>query len=84
MSDAVDKPKTKPMVALEEGICRLIDSPVGRPALLGSRCPKCTASYLPKRETCIACGQNGLDEAALSGRGKIWPFARAVEWLGEP
>jgi len=51
---------------------------------LGSRCPKCTAYYFPKRGIGVACGQNGLDEAALSGRGKIWPFARAVEWLGEP
>lgn len=89
MSDAQDEPKAKRMVALKEGIFRLPDSPDGKPVLLGSRCPKCAAYYFPKRHICIACGQNGLDEAELSPRGKIWTFTIARQtppgsWIEAP
>jgi uncharacterized OB-fold protein len=89
MSDAKDEAKTKRMVPLKEGIFRLPDSPDGKPVLLGSRCPKCAAYYFPKRHICIACGQNGLDEAELSPRGKIWTFTIARQtppgsWIEAP
>jgi uncharacterized OB-fold protein len=89
MSGAEDEPKIKRMVPLREGIFRLPDSPDGKPILLGSRCPKCAACYFPKRQICIACGQNGLDEAELSTRGKIWTFTIARQtppgsWIEAP
>jgi hypothetical protein len=65
------------MVPLRNGIFRLPDTPGGKPVLLGSRCPKCSAYYFPKRQICIACGQEGLDEAELSTRGKVWTYTIA-------
>ncbi|HUS82553.1 MAG TPA: Zn-ribbon domain-containing OB-fold protein [Dehalococcoidia bacterium] len=68
---------TKRMVPLREGIFRLPNTPEGKPVLVGSRCPKCGAHYFPRRQICIACGQNGLDEADLSTRGKVWTYTIA-------
>jgi uncharacterized OB-fold protein len=76
MSDTGES-STKRVVPLREGIFRLPDSPGGKPVLLGSRCPKCGAHYFPKRQICIACGQNGLGEADLSARGKVWTYTIA-------
>ena len=77
MSESGEGSKTKRMVPLREGIFRLPDTLEGKPVLLGSRCPKCSAYYFPKRQICIACGQNGLDEAELSARGKVWTYTIA-------
>jgi uncharacterized OB-fold protein len=76
MSDTGES-STKRVVPLREGIFRLPDSPGGKPVLLGSSCPKCGAHYFPKRQICIACGQNGLNEAELSPRGKVWTYTIA-------
>jgi len=76
MSDSGEE-STKHMVPLREGIFRLPDTPKGKPVLLGSRCPDCGAYYFPKRVICVACGQNGLDEAELSTRGKVWTYTIA-------
>jgi uncharacterized OB-fold protein len=65
------------MVPLRSGIFRLPETPDGKPVLLGSRCPNCGAYYFPKRHICIACGHEGLDEAELSGRGKVWTYTIA-------
>jgi len=77
MTDSGEGSTTKRMVPLREGIFRLPETPDGKPVLLGSRCPKCSAYYFPKRRICIACGQNGLDEAELSTRGKVWTYTIA-------
>ena len=76
MSDSGEG-STKHMVPLRAGIFRLPDTPEGKPVLLGSRCPKCGAYYFPKRYICIGCGHDGLDEAELSARGKVWTYTIA-------
>jgi uncharacterized OB-fold protein len=48
-----------------------------KPALIASRCPRCGEYFFPKRAICLACGQVGLDEAYLTGPGKIWTFTIA-------
>ena len=68
---------TRHMVPLRSGMMRLPDTPDGKPVLLGSRCPKCAVYYFPRRQICIACGQNGLDETDLSARGKVWTYTIA-------
>jgi uncharacterized OB-fold protein len=76
MTDSGEAP-AKHMVPLRAGIFRLPETPDGKPVLLGSRCPSCGAHYFPKRQICIACAHEGLDEAELSGRGKVWTYTIA-------
>jgi scaffold protein (connect acetoacetyl-CoA thiolase and HMG-CoA synthase) len=76
MADS-DKGSEKRMVPLRTGMFRVPDSPDGKPVLLGCRCPECGAYYYPKRYICITCGHEGLDEAELSGRGRVWTFSIA-------
>jgi uncharacterized OB-fold protein len=76
MTDS-EKTATKHMVPLREGIFRLPETADGKPVLLGSRCPECGSYYFPKRAICIACAHEGLDEAELNGRGKVWTFTIA-------
>jgi uncharacterized OB-fold protein len=64
-------------VPLREGIFRLPETADGKPVLLVSRCPACGSYYFPKRLICIACAHEGLEEAELSGRGKVWTFTIA-------
>ena len=73
----VKEGSAKQMVPLRAGIFRLPETPDGKPVLLGSRCPSFGAHYFPKRQICIACGHEGLDEAELSGRGKVWTYTIA-------
>lgn len=77
MTDTGDGPTTRRMVPLRAGVFRLPDTPDGKPVLLGSRCSECGAYYFPQRQICIACGRNGLDEAELSPRGKVWTYTIA-------
>lgn len=77
MTDAAESPKSKRMVPLGKGLFRLPERPDGKPVLLGSRCPSCDAHFFPQRQICLACGRNGLEEAELSGRGKVWTFTIA-------
>jgi uncharacterized OB-fold protein len=72
-----EKSPAKHMVPLREGIFRMPDTADGKPVLLGSRCPECGAYYFPKRHICIACSHEGLEEAELSGRGKVWTYTIA-------
>ena len=76
MTDS-EKGSAKGMVPLRPGMFRLPDTPDGKPVLLGSRCSACGAYYYPKRYICITCGHEGLEEAELSGRGKVWTFSIA-------
>jgi len=69
--------KPKRVVPLREGIFRIPASPGEKPALVGSRCPRCGEHFFPKRAICLACGQVGLGEAYLTGPGKIWTFTIA-------
>jgi len=65
------------MVPLREGIFRLPSGPDEEPALIGSRCQNCGDHFFPKRYICLSCGQEGIEETALGGRGKIWTYTVA-------
>jgi uncharacterized OB-fold protein len=77
MGETEESPKTKHMVPLGEGLFRLPERPDGKPVLLGSRCPSCGEHFFPQRQICLACGRNGLEEADLSGRGKVFTYTIA-------
>ena len=74
-SQADEKPKR--VVPLREGLFRIPANPGEKPALIGSRCPRCGEHFFPKRAICLACGQVGLEEVYLTGPGKIWTFTIA-------
>jgi len=67
----------KRLVPLREGIFRIPSGPGEKPALIGSRCPRCGDHFFPRRAICLACGRVGLEEAYLTGPGKIWTFTIA-------
>ncbi len=71
-TQADDKPKG--VVPLREGIFRIPRSPDEKPAIIACRCPRCGEYFFPKRAICLACGQVGLEEAYLTGPGKIYTF----------
>ena len=74
-TQANEKPKR--VVPLKEGLFRIPMSPGEKPALIGSRCPRCGEHFFPRRAICLACGQVGLEETYLTGPGKIWTFTIA-------
>jgi len=74
-TQANEKPKR--VVPLREGIFRIPTSPGEKSTLIASRCPRCGEHFFPKRAICLACGQVGLEEAYLTGPGKIWTFTIA-------
>ena len=74
-TQAGDKPQG--IVPLREGVFRIPTGPGEKPALIASRCPRCGEHFFPKRAICLACGQVGLEEAYLTGPGKIWTFTVA-------
>lgn len=74
-TQADDKPKG--MVPLREGIFRIPTSAGEKPAVIANRCPRCGEHFFPKRAICLACGQIGMEEAYLTGPGKIWTFTIA-------
>ena len=76
-TQADDKPKR--VVPLREGIFRIPESPGEKPALIASHCPRCGEHFFPKRAICLACGKVGLEEAYLTGPGRIWTFTIARE-----
>ncbi len=45
-----------------------------KPRLMGCRCPTCGECYFPKRQVCLACGQNGMEPALLGPSGKVSTF----------
>jgi uncharacterized protein len=48
--------------------------PGEKPQLIGCRCPRCGESYFPRRQICLACGQNGMERALLGPRGAVSTF----------
>ena len=64
-------------VPLRGGIFRLPSGPGEEAALIGSRCQKCGDHFFPKRSICLNCGQEDIEETALSRRGKIWTYTVA-------
>jgi scaffold protein (connect acetoacetyl-CoA thiolase and HMG-CoA synthase) len=67
----------KKIVPLREGIFRAPKTLEDKPVLVGSKCPNCGAYYFPRRHICISCAHEGLEEAELSGRGKVWTYTIA-------
>jgi uncharacterized OB-fold protein len=63
-------------LSLNERLVRL-DEASGRPYLVATRCPQCNYCFFPKRAICAACGNDGLEETALSGRGRLWSYSIA-------
>jgi uncharacterized OB-fold protein len=74
-TQADEKPKR--VVPLREGLFRIPEGPGEKPALIGSRCARCGEHFFPTRAICLACGQVGLEQAYLTGPGKIWTFTIA-------
>jgi len=52
----------------------LLTWPDGEPALLGGRCPSCTAVTFPLRSGCPRCGATGLERYPLSRAGALWTW----------
>jgi len=71
--------KAKRAVPLREGLFRIPAKAGEKPSLIASRCPRCGEHFYPRRVICLACGQVGLEEAYLTGPGKIWTFTIARE-----
>ena len=67
--------RTTAAVPLNERLFRLDEA--GLPVLLGCRCADCGHHFFPKRAICPGCGHIGLEEAALSSRGKVWSYTVA-------
>jgi uncharacterized OB-fold protein len=72
-----EAPAEKRMVPLREGIFRLPSAPGEEPAIIGSRCQNCGDHFFPKRNICLNCGQEEIEETDLSRRGKIWTYTVA-------
>ncbi|MHA2393180.1 MAG: Zn-ribbon domain-containing OB-fold protein [Promethearchaeota archaeon] len=43
--------------------------------LMGSKCQKCNATYVPPRKLCIECNSTELDWIEMSGKGKLAAFS---------
>ncbi|MFX0058687.1 MAG: Zn-ribbon domain-containing OB-fold protein [Candidatus Hodarchaeota archaeon] len=43
--------------------------------LMGSKCKKCNAMYVPPRKLCIECNSTELEWIEMSGKGKIAAFS---------
>lgn len=59
-------------------------SPDEKPQLLGSRCKYCSEIYFPvrKRDWCIHCQKQGLEEIRLGPKGKIASFTVVMQQPG--
>ena len=68
-------------VPLRPGIFRIPDKPGEKPYLLASRCRECGKHFFPQRVICLNCGTETLEEAPLSGRGRIYTFTVARQQL---
>jgi uncharacterized OB-fold protein len=43
--------------------------------LMGSKCQKCSAMYIPPRKLCITCNSTDLQWVEMSGKGKLVAFS---------
>lgn len=63
----------KRQIPLKEGLFRL-PSREREGYLIGSKCRTCGETFFPKRLYCAKCTSSGMDEVALSTRGKLESF----------
>jgi hypothetical protein len=47
---------------------------LGKERLMGSRCQKCGALFLPPRAICIKCHNTGMEWTEMKGKGKLAAF----------
>ena len=59
------------MVPIREGI---FSEEAAGGLLLGNRCASCGRIYFPKAEFCFDCFHEGMEEVALSRRGKLYSY----------
>src|SRR4030042_745290 len=74
---AQEAPPDKRRVPPRAGRLRLPSGPDEELALIGSRCQKCGDHFFPKRNICLSCGQEDIEETPLGRRGKIWTYTVA-------
>jgi len=43
--------------------------------LMGSKCKKCNAMYVPPRKLCIKCNSTDMEWGEMSGKGKVAAFS---------
>jgi len=43
--------------------------------LMGSKCKKCNAMYVPPRKLCIKCNSTDMEWVEMSGKGKVAAFS---------
>ncbi|MFW9823889.1 MAG: Zn-ribbon domain-containing OB-fold protein, partial [Candidatus Thorarchaeota archaeon] len=43
--------------------------------LMGSKCKKCSATYVPPRKLCTECNSTNLAWVEMSGKGKLAAFS---------
>ena len=72
---------TKKRLPLRPHIFRVPDDPAQEPYLIGSRCRECGEHFFPVRRVCLACGTETLEEAPLSGKGKVYTYTVARQQL---
>ena len=72
---------TKKRFPLRPHIFRVPDDPAQEPYLIGSRCRECGEHFFPVRRVCLACGTETLEEAPLSGKGKVYTYTVARQQL---
>jgi len=48
---------------------------VANKKLMGSKCKKCNAAYVPPRKLCIKCNSTDTEWIEMSGKGKIAAFS---------
>ena len=51
-----------------------LPSPTEEPRLIGVKCRKCDEVFFPKRNRCISCFNDEMEEVALSKKGKIYSY----------
>src|SRR5574341_991015 len=57
------------------------DGPDG-PYPVGSRCPRCSKVYFPRKKICTRClGDNGMEDWPLSRKGTLMSFSVAHDSL---
>lgn len=50
--------------------------------LMGSKCKKCGALFLPPRSICIKCHSTGMEWVEMKGKGKLFAFTSIA--IGPP
>lgn len=68
----------KKKLPLQEGLFTVPSSPDEEPRLLGSKCFACGEVVFPKQIICPHCCREGMEEIALSRRGKV--YSSSVVW----